>query len=1821
MKINSKHKKFVILLITMLVLISNITNAKICNFRIILYDPNHEQVAENTCTYDNETNVTINCTINYKKCFITGLYTLYYNDTEVGCSGTDEEVPWYFCDATMPNLKGTSPQYFSIAGDNNTEQVNAFWKVYDDGLQLYYPFERDSSTEVYDWSPNEHNGTLYGTNLVDGRVDNGQARNFDGVNDYIAVNNLYYSGSDAINKLTVCAWVKVNNPGHNIIASWDRSEYWRFTVGDDQLGGYSGYVGWDTHTVADGVNDMKSNSTVNDGDWHFVCGTFDSSTGAKRIYIDGDLDAKNLTAHTAGESLGSSNTRYGFIGVGSEASTFDGNKGPTNYFNGSLDEIYIYNKSLSYKEIVDLYLTGLIRHGLYRNDIASSSYTPTRGMLDEFTTDSSANYTQSGDMVNIDWKWQNNELVSEVNESKSEGYAYIDYKWFNATGKDILIEYDVKFNGQARWGGVRYRGVYCDVNPTRTGWRDDNQEFYDAITSVGSGDWNHIKLYIFANRTGYPSSSLYVNYEFRFYEEPIEKSSWSTDTVGFVSNYYDDTVEIDNFRITVLNDTIETADEDTPDTTPPNKISTPTLYVPDMSGRINVNWDPPSDGGNSYYFYLVAFDSQDNPTNIINNSGFENGKTAPWESYGEAGILAVSSVTSHFGNYSLYVTPTGAEHGAAQSIPNYVDYKGYTVKFGCWARAASGSLGVKIGGVGLKSGESETEATLTTSWQYIENIGQVNSAATQLKMFVITNNSETSGGNFYIDSCEMQALLSTTIAKGIKDYYVDETSGNPGADDSGWITDTSYEDAGLNCFSQYTYKVQARDKNNQAGSWSDEVSTYPILANYCSYGSGPQGFCLNDTDNLCYYTGTGCPYDPCPDPGTVSGNDCYYDNGASLDRSDDCTSSGCTGVSHETHPSCTVGDMTDSGANCWTGTSCMYNPGDACAADTDGWDYSTASTYCSAGVDTCCPDQGTIAESVSCTTNGPTGTTYDRDTTEARCESTATGCTAYSWLDDDGSGECCGDDGSSDNFNNPAPGASCCINGNVIANNSLDSTSQYLCLDGQIYGCNNNLGGVATQDGSCTRRSTYYCDGAGTGANTWKTQIANYATPDDCDGSGTEYPYGNDEAGTTYDPETCQGNRIENDYGNGVANQNQGYRCSLSYRGPYIGQCYLNQNGNTLTIRWDVSDENPETYSNSGHHRWRIDDDGTGTGTCDYSTNGCYYDTGLRNYCNNTDANEGTYGDYYETTMDWSDFITAPTVETTYYLEIGEEECGSGQINATEDPNNNEGSCTANATLCVPTGYSATADTDCCPIGDTTSEYPGKDDDDGKCIRCWTTNHTQREGTTGNGLCEQKCGADNSADEKTADSCDGTNGYVNGTCAYWNVADELNYACGCLMTSTKTYTNYWMIGGETNASVCCENKTGEWVIKEDYNSNLDPAPAEDDSACCDDSSDCNDDDVCRANGYASTDVDNDGDYDYCNSGEWVDCNTNSQCDTANGYHCVNNDCTNTCTTNTECPSGFFCSSTGYCQNKLNNGQTCTGVTYEGTPSSEDEACSSGYCDNDGVGATDDGWCFTPISAKYDSQDNKCEESGNSALNDNSDEYRAECRGTSGYVADDCTYYTDGDANEETCNCVPDQTTGDEGKGWQLGGEISNCCGDDSGEWYINTTIGSSWYTACCDSATDCVDETNNCRSGNEGQSYNNCNDDIDNDCDGYIDELDSDCCPTIEGNIFAVRNVSGTYCMKVDSNGDVAISGSIGTSCSNSPGNRDFVVRTPSQIVMWINHSNCRMCLLGDIYQAQSSITPGTNEFLVMNDTAYVLKIDNSGNLYVTGYVGSGCTI
>ncbi len=186
--------------------------------------------------------------------------------------------------------------------------------------------------------------TCIGYDTIDVSLNGNAAQSdvkLDGVNDYGAIDHFSYQ-TNGLTNLSVESWIKTTDAGNQIIISYDRSEYWRLGINGN--GGGAGQVSWNLNTNQ-GFLDLGSTKRVDDGNWHHVAGTFDN--GVARIYIDGTLDA---TA-TKGVKVGSGNSRFGILGCGSEAATYNGPRGPLSYFEGEIDEVRVWRKTLTEIEI------------------------------------------------------------------------------------------------------------------------------------------------------------------------------------------------------------------------------------------------------------------------------------------------------------------------------------------------------------------------------------------------------------------------------------------------------------------------------------------------------------------------------------------------------------------------------------------------------------------------------------------------------------------------------------------------------------------------------------------------------------------------------------------------------------------------------------------------------------------------------------------------------------------------------------------------------------------------------------------------------------------------------------------------------------------------------------------------------------------------------------------------------------------------------------------------------------------------------------------------------------------------------------------------------------------------------------------------------------------------------------------------------------------------------------------------------------------------------------------------------------------------------
>jgi hypothetical protein len=231
---------------------------------------------------------------------------------------------------TITNISGvTGGEIFAVPG--SPVSLAAFW-----------PFDNATGSKAYDWSGNSINGTLTNMNTTGNATSGwttdckfGSCLKFDGVNDYVDAGANLINGKTAF---TVSAWAKAGympsdgSPVNRIIAGHDTGYGALFFV--ESMNAI--YCRFDNSTTAVSKNIAFDDET--DNIWHFWTCTIDtSSDGYVRIYEDGIL-------------VGTSTSKL--IGTLSESGNFKiGGDGDNRQFNGTIDEVKIWNRTLTANEV------------------------------------------------------------------------------------------------------------------------------------------------------------------------------------------------------------------------------------------------------------------------------------------------------------------------------------------------------------------------------------------------------------------------------------------------------------------------------------------------------------------------------------------------------------------------------------------------------------------------------------------------------------------------------------------------------------------------------------------------------------------------------------------------------------------------------------------------------------------------------------------------------------------------------------------------------------------------------------------------------------------------------------------------------------------------------------------------------------------------------------------------------------------------------------------------------------------------------------------------------------------------------------------------------------------------------------------------------------------------------------------------------------------------------------------------------------------------------------------------------------------------------
>jgi hypothetical protein len=201
---------------------------------------------------------------------------------------------------------------------------------YDNSLVGYWNMNAASGELLNDTSGKNNNGKIDSAAWVEGKF--GNALNFNGINSCVKIND---SLTISPSEITVACWVNYNIQQNGGIVT----KFYDYGIYGPE-GNFIKFVVWD------GISSSSANfnkELVQTGIWHFIVGTYGLDR-IPRIYLDGQLvgygaPLTNGIRHTA-------STEY----IGRR-----GDGGGADYFNGQIDDVRIYNRSLSAHEVTALF--------------------------------------------------------------------------------------------------------------------------------------------------------------------------------------------------------------------------------------------------------------------------------------------------------------------------------------------------------------------------------------------------------------------------------------------------------------------------------------------------------------------------------------------------------------------------------------------------------------------------------------------------------------------------------------------------------------------------------------------------------------------------------------------------------------------------------------------------------------------------------------------------------------------------------------------------------------------------------------------------------------------------------------------------------------------------------------------------------------------------------------------------------------------------------------------------------------------------------------------------------------------------------------------------------------------------------------------------------------------------------------------------------------------------------------------------------------------------------------------------------------------------
>lgn len=273
--------------------------------------------------------------------------------TDYSFKGFLDEIKMYRYIRTAAQVLQEYAQGLSGQGSIKTSSIS-FGSVSDkwlsDGLVGYWKMDETATTSgALDSSGNGNTGTYYGhASTTGGRF--GRGGSFDGVDDYMNTGALDYTAANTReNGITYSAWFKFGSLAlteYGIAGAGSRTTNASYGAGGLRAGRGPSYR-YVQFSIYDGQYKnaiLPQALALQEGIWYHAVGVYDPITSKSLLYLNGVL-AATQDVTKSGITLDP-----GYSYIGKNMHTTD-----NYYFNGSIDEVRIYNRALNEDEIRKLY--------------------------------------------------------------------------------------------------------------------------------------------------------------------------------------------------------------------------------------------------------------------------------------------------------------------------------------------------------------------------------------------------------------------------------------------------------------------------------------------------------------------------------------------------------------------------------------------------------------------------------------------------------------------------------------------------------------------------------------------------------------------------------------------------------------------------------------------------------------------------------------------------------------------------------------------------------------------------------------------------------------------------------------------------------------------------------------------------------------------------------------------------------------------------------------------------------------------------------------------------------------------------------------------------------------------------------------------------------------------------------------------------------------------------------------------------------------------------------------------------------------------------